>query len=336
MNYENELETVLSELDVSELDGLINDIELPHNRKAGKIIAEKTARKERITMKKNISKRSVAAIAAIAAALAMTVTAGAAVYKTFFHKESAEKFGIVNENNSELVIGTTSSENAHLRVTADTVLSDGLKAEIIFTIEALDSEGQEYLDAKDNHGISIPLMYFSKDIEIAYTKNLPKNDPGTTTLPMAESRKISDNTVAYKYTIFFNNDNPGVVYIVPKKQIYGETEPTGSKYSIFDGICLKIDLSKNIEIRELTNGDDKLYLTRIGTMIIEGENSDFDNPDAQYKYELVYKDGTKKALKENNAHTTRAKGNKGYSYLFEQIDDIDNVTSVIYNGKEYK
>ena len=81
MNYENELETVLSELDVSELDGLINDIELPHNRKAGKIIAEKTARKERITMKKNISKRSVAAIAAIRHELGRKYAAGVVIWQ---------------------------------------------------------------------------------------------------------------------------------------------------------------------------------------------------------------------------------------------------------------
>ena len=335
MNYENELETVLSELDVSELDGLINDIELPHNRKAGKIIAEITARKERITMKKNISKRSVAAIAAIAAALAMTVTAGAAVYKTFFHKESAEKFGIVNESNSELVIGTTSSENAHLRMTADTVLSDGYKAMVIFTLEALDEQGKEYIsDKNDQYGV-FPTMLYSTSKELVYNKNTLRTDPDTKIFPLAYSKENSDGSIAYSYTQFFGNDNPGTIYVVPEEWRLCEHEELKDEASVFDGISLELDVKRNVEIRELSNDKNKLVLTKLGAMVIEGDNDEFEIPEAYSKFELVYKDGRKEQMDKTKGYSTHSDG-KGYTYVFKVIDDVNDISAVIYNDKEYK
>ena len=323
-------------------------IEFPEelNNKTLERIVSDTNRKEVVKMRKSGKpKKTAAVIVAVSAALALSVTAGAAAYKAFFHKESVEMFGINDQSKAEqLVIGTKSTENAHYRLTADTVLSDGRTVNVVFTLEGLDDTGKAFINtAKENNDYP-PEMFYSSSAEL-----LKNNDQLTESDQVkrfyngvwyceggAEEfavRKLnSDGSFAFMNTDYFAN-NPGKLYVAPnagKKTEYA---------SSFNGLILELDISKNLDVKEFSNGDSKLYLSKTGVTVVDNGNvvtniTNITHLDEK-NYVLNFADGSSRAINKNEGAFSFKTADHGYSFFFDSID-INSVSSVVFDGVEFK
>ena len=91
---------------------------------------------------KSIFKTSVA----IAAAAALMIPVGAYAYTRLIHRESVEMY---LENSAKVEESGNAvnrvMENEHIRITLDTVLSDGYMAMAIVTLDALDEYGRNFV-----------------------------------------------------------------------------------------------------------------------------------------------------------------------------------------------
>lgn len=108
----------------------------------------KQSRKDGIVMKKTNRRKPITVIAAAAAAAVFTISAGAAVYTQFIHRDSVERYLIADSpeilEEQGLALNYV-TQNEHLKMTVDTVLSDGYYAIAIVTMEPLDNIGQSYI-----------------------------------------------------------------------------------------------------------------------------------------------------------------------------------------------
>lgn len=83
----------------------------------------------------------------IAAAAAMTITAGA-VSEVFLHRETVESylFGSSRKQLEEMgLVSNYVTENEHFRMTTETILNDGFNLYFIATLEPLDEMAQDFL-----------------------------------------------------------------------------------------------------------------------------------------------------------------------------------------------
>lgn len=342
MNYENELETVLSELDVSELDGLINDIELPHNRMAGKIIAEKTARKERITMSKSIKKRTAAGIVAAVAALGCTIAAGAYVYDHFAHQKQniSELTGdsqYAEELESKGLLDDEKVKVDHFIVSKDTkAVFDGSFIKLALTITPVDKTGQVIaLDKSEQRFI----------IEVD-RNTVPKDKNGN---PITKGEGYSPN---------INNDYHGIMVYIPLS-CYCESFPLtlnikliGSQKTI---ATLKYDLTPNVEHKQYISADGKrinlseMSMASMDNVEFYARHIDDLDPNREEKYRdeilfsFVMKDGTQKDFKKNDvgasgggSHETLDKDIYRSYTAFRQLIDINEVSAIIIDGERFE
>lgn len=84
---------------------------------------------------------------AAAAAAILTVGIGAYTYSQFNNPESVELY--LQDPDRVAASGNVVNqvmENEHLRITVDTVLSDGYQALVLVTLDALDDEGKKYIN----------------------------------------------------------------------------------------------------------------------------------------------------------------------------------------------
>lgn len=113
-------------------------------------LMQTTERKDGIVMSKQTKLRKpFVTAAAIAAAVTLTVSAGAAAV-SIMHRENVDGYlgeGAAEVLESQDITAQPSAENEFFRVTADTTISDGTIAVMVLTIEGLNEEGQKCIDA---------------------------------------------------------------------------------------------------------------------------------------------------------------------------------------------
>lgn len=149
MNDTKMLEAALFGLDESELDELISDIELPESRRAGRSIAEKLMRKEKMTMTGKTRKRTAAIALGAAAVLACSAAAGAYYYYDHTHqKENVSAFYSDSDTADKLeskgLLDDEQLEFDHLVISKDTkVICDGGVAMYAISLIPVDEQGNE-------------------------------------------------------------------------------------------------------------------------------------------------------------------------------------------------
>lgn len=167
MNDIQRLEAALSQLDVNELEGLISDIELPRDKGAGRRIAERLMRKEKITMSRSIKKKTAAIIVAVAAAMGCTAAAGAYLYNSYAHqKENVSALygdsAAAEELGSRGLLDGEQQQFDHFVISKDTkVIFDGYYAKFIISVVPVDAQGQEITD--DFEDLLIDVEAFDDD-----------------------------------------------------------------------------------------------------------------------------------------------------------------------------
>ena len=87
-------------------------------------------------------RKPAALAAAVCAALAMTVTAGAVIH-SFYHEETVDRYGLTDIPMTEETLPeyAGSMENGHIRVTVDKIVNDGTMGYITITLDCLDELG---------------------------------------------------------------------------------------------------------------------------------------------------------------------------------------------------
>lgn len=112
--------------------------------------AQEQSEKGGITMNRRI-RRPISAILIAAAALTVTITAGAAAYG-IFHKESIDNVlgeGAADAAASKVGLSSISTENEYFRITADAVFCDGHSAVIFVTKERLTDPDLGWMQTED-------------------------------------------------------------------------------------------------------------------------------------------------------------------------------------------
>lgn len=272
---------------------------------------------------------------AIAAAVLATgaISAGAYAYTKFIHRQGVEHYlGAQTANeleNSGLVFNEV-SENEHIRVTLDTVLSDGQFAHMIFTVEKLDDEARSIVDCgpmagvcytdSDTQGEDIPMFVSGGMSWVEGIKNDPLDD-----------------------SFSFNVDiHPHQADLSRKIKLKFHTTGDWDEPDIFDGIEFTPDVSKNVESVTMTadyGGEVTLLpcgLTgqHIQLPFNENEAGYGTHP---YKWLLIRSDGTRKPLSEYSIRGSLG-GELPDLFFFVEVkdfNDFDEYVGIEIDGVEY-
>ncbi|MBP0975738.1 MAG: hypothetical protein J6P20_06715, partial [Oscillospiraceae bacterium] len=113
-------------------------------------IDERFLTESELTVKKSRkrSQKALTAFISIAAAAALTIPAGVLAYSQLIHRDSVKMY--LDDPDSIEEGGLAQNqvmENEHIRITLDTLLSDGYTALAVITLEALDDSGRSYIQS---------------------------------------------------------------------------------------------------------------------------------------------------------------------------------------------
>ena len=169
MNIEKELSIAFEELDPVTLDKLTEGIDLPADPFSAGQITKRICKKEKTTMKGTIKKKSTALIIALAAAMTLGITAGAATY-AFDHGRSIGSFlgqDTAKELESRGLINGQVIKGKHFDITIDTALFNGKNFCVIATAAPTDEYGEKLVSDSSNIGPSSGLFINDKNWEYA-------------------------------------------------------------------------------------------------------------------------------------------------------------------------
>ncbi len=298
--------------EMSRMDNKIKNayesIELSETKKRD--VLEKLVRADCFNEKKvrKISfQKPFAAVAVIAVALTVTVTAGATVYGHFSNRDSVEKYfgdsGADRLESMELTENTV-AENEHIRFTADTVVCDGNYFLAIVTYEALDEIGENNIST---------LECSEPDIDTNDLKTF-----GTTARDYSDSDTRKSFVIDFPMSALKSND--GTVSFT-----FGAFSDNGD--GCFDGLSLTFSTEKNVESKILENSSGKtLELSQIGIFSTEK----FSLSDT----ELIRSDGTYESLDSSRIFQHSNDTDEYYGVLGEIID-LDEYVGVSVSGEVY-
>ena len=289
--------------------------------------------KENITVNKTKkkSKRFVGFMIAAAVVATGAISAGAyAVYNEFMNKQSVEYYfgeeAVDKLEGMELVINK-SCENEHFRVTADTALSDGESAMVVFTIEKLSEETRSlirflpgielcYADTGERcptNGSSFG-MFFTKDGD-----NDPSGDAVAVTLNIAAG---SDIDLSRMIKIKFED----------KKEF--QSDPN----IYYDSMELVLDLSANVDTAVLTSEDGReITMLPFGMSGVSLSDDEMDMfTDTEPEIFFITPDGTAKPLQQRFISISKENDKTDtYSIFIDRFINIDDYIGVEICGDIY-
>lgn len=246
-----------------------NDILRSMNGLDEKYIA--SARREIAAKHKGFGRRSVSAAVAIAAAVAlMTVSAGA-VYTQFSHKAAVQEYfteeSIKYIENKGLALNYT-DENEHIKLTLDTMLSDGHIGSMILTIDGLDEAGLEcvqkrawleiYLtDAQTGEYVTI---HDNGSPEIIGGGKVDFDACTATQYTMRRELQLDQIDTDRDYILTFGmNTLDSSEYKAERDEHQVLTD------NVMEGISFETSFRPNVAVKELENENgEKLWLSQIG------------------------------------------------------------------------
>ena len=222
------------------------------------------------TARRRIGKRTAAAAAIIFAAALLTLPVSA-VYTQFTHK--AAVMGYFSEDTAKYLEDKGLAlnhvgENEHLRVTVDTLLSDGHIGNLILTIDGLDEKGSEYVGKKP-----FPHIFISEkgsDEKVMFSGGGSLNEQ-----QMNSVNSYSLRMDLQLHELFESEDySPDKSYVITfaEEVMRPQDENDADKgYTVsydeglFEGIAIEADLGANVEVKELCDETgEKVYLSQIG------------------------------------------------------------------------
>ena len=267
---------------------------------------------------------------AAAAAAALTVGIGAYTYSQFINPESVELY--LEDPDMVAASGSVINqvmENEHLRITVDTVLSDGYQALVLVTLDALDDEGRYYV----NHHPAIMLRRTDTGEPV-----FPDGGGSITNL----REQLRSDTVKYYHTIWLMNkelscDYEMIFYSYAKSRLLDENRIPVDSPLEYDFVAT-VSFAKNVETVELMGTDEeKLTLSQFD-LVSEHEDINLVKRDSLIldgipEVVLIKNDGTREKLDPTKMFGS---GTGCYSTLFlGKFIDLDEYKGVEIDGVEY-
>ena len=321
MDYRNIFESSLNEARET--------TQLPDDDKFIKIVKERAVNMEK---KKIRSKKPAVIAVSIAAAAALTVSAGALV--NYFHQRSVDIFfPDVSGTQTETLIDEDSpltSANKHFRITLDKAYYDGDNLTCIMTAESLDGTLMTVPDIQACHdgqftAGSYPLHY---DMSGGQFRSL--------------DLVKSTETPFVAHISEYELERMGVAGGF--ETLEGETYIRFGKHlgdGIFDGIELRVSVEKNVETAEVfSENGDKLIMTQIGfysdeisvlpkmSEIRSGESHTFP------EIKLIRNDETFKEFNEGDYPYSMWSDTWCY-LLFPELIQLDEYSGIEVDGVRY-
>lgn len=257
------------------------------------------------TKKRTFKKKRIIAVAAAAAMLAVGGTA-AAVGISFINRDSiVHNFGESAPDKLEELgqVANITTENEHFRITADTVICDGIYLRAFFTIDALDDTGKEAM------GLSPQcLVYMPPTVDFYYEGETEKlsfgQSMGSSTNENDESSELNDTRAYFEMNlpVYKLDMSKRLTADFSTVKLDGDTE-------YMDGLSITFDLEKNIETTTFISPDgDELYMSPIGITTDIGVYYTKENAGERLYIGYTMSDGTETAMQpanyfEDEAHT---------------------------------
>ncbi|MBR6336507.1 MAG: hypothetical protein IKR76_02140 [Ruminococcus sp.] len=339
-DMEKELERLFDTLNESELDELIGDITVEPDRQPDLdgLFDGKGHRK----MKKNISRKSIALIAAAVAAIGITATAGAVAissYSSADHDKAIQNAVGEDIESKDYYIGDEKpADNGHLKLTNETVLFDGEYGVLVLTIEPTDEIGEGIVNSSKY--IDMPIQICDKD---GMFKGCADGTGGS---------KLTNGCLVeyYAFNTYELTDEKLTAKGTINAVVSAEDEMKGMGQDISE---FSFEFEKNTE--PVTLKSDKGMTAHLSDFMIYIENecatNDITEPYTIHSDMTVsYKDGTSETLKNmeyvngtlvTNDFTsdagyckTQKYGNATTKYFLRLIDSM-NVESISFNGETF-
>ena len=231
-----------------------------------------SARRELTVKRRGIGKRAARIAVGIAAAAVLAVPAAAYAYTQFVHNAAVQEY--FSEESVEyleehgLALNYT-DENEHIRLTVDTLLSDGHIGSMILTVEGLDEEGLECVQMT-----AFPEIYLADAQTGEYVKIHENGSPqilggGTVYFETCTETQFTlwkelqldkiDTDKDYILKFGMNACRNSSEY----KTVHNEYGVLTD--NVMEGISFETSFRPNVSIKELESEDgEKLWLSQIG------------------------------------------------------------------------
>ena len=288
------------------------------------------------------SQKAIKIAFAAAAAAVLTVGIGAYTYSRFNNPESVEMY--LQDPDMVAAVGSVVNqvmENEHVRITVDTVLSDGYQAYVLVTLDALDDFGKNYI----NYRPSIRLRRSDTGERVLHSGGGSMHD---------WTEQVKNDTVRYYHTIFLTDLetdlSADIEIIFFSLDLFSQEEweegkpfpldenmiPVGNSLG-YDFIAT-VNFTKNVETVELTGSDGQELTLSQFELVSKHENINEVDRDSLIldgipEVALIRNDGTRE---EPDPVKMFGGGNEWYSTLFlGKFIDLDEYSGVEIDGVEY-
>ena len=297
----------------------------------------KTSKMASIHGRKPAKKVFKVAIAAIAAAV-LAIPLGVHAYNALIHRGSVEMY-LENADKVEASgnVENQIMENEHIRITLDTVLSDGYTALAIVTLDALDDYGKNFV-------INHPFIM------------LRRLDTGEAVLPIGSggmddwTEQIKNDSIKYYHEIILSKidtvcDYEMIFYsdgIFKDEEDQGRSSALDENYIPVDNplgydFIAKVNLKKNVDTVTLTGENGKKLILSQFEIISNDESLDMIDVEHE-SFKLIKNDGTFEVRRDFSGYGIDAETNHGEAVSvmsFKKFIDLDEYTGVVIDGVKY-
>lgn len=319
---EKEFERLFDTLDERELDELIDDITIEPDKQPD--LDGLFDGKGHIKMKKNISRKSIAIIAATVAALGITVTAGAAAISNYAdHKQVIEQtYGSSAEEilNKHGAVTDNTAAAEHIKISQLTSLSAGDMYDTTVILEGTDDTGRELINSSNIY----------TEVFYAGTQTPVKYDGG-------EGYTYGEGctTIRYDFSGIEELDtNKGLTLkFTPAKRV-GDNENEVMGEPIGE---ITVKPADNVSAKLFKSADGcELTLSDMG-VICKGFGKELDFEDVNIT--VTYSDGSTREFEHGYCDLGYSmedgKTESDITIVFKELADTENVTNVTLAGVEF-
>lgn len=274
--------------------------------------------KETINTKRKHSKKIVGI--GIAAAVSLTGAVGAYAVNTFAHRESVGYF--IDDVESLETAGYVEEqvqENERLRITLDTLMSDGLEASLIFTAETFDSEGDVLLAVSDMFASNMYKLYYADTGEPIECEGGILSIGGEKFWSNIELDGVdTSREILFRFGI---REDPTT-----------DAEDDLSYYELSDqSFTFTVSLAPNVDVVILKNDLGEEVMMSQFEIVLKGKEIFIDIDDIR----LIKNDGSLEPIPNDNGFRCCGTDDNRTRLFFGDFIDLDDYSGIEMNGTEY-
>lgn len=295
---------------------------------------KKNSKKESIsvssgrTIKKSFA-RYIVAVSAVLVISGLTVTADVMHSRedALTGLEGSEYIDFLAKNDIDV---SCISENSHMRVYLDSVVSDGKICRINYCCEALDKKCRKYFDEVNinNDGLlNILWLSYSDNYDLV-SAFVHSDDDGVYKNPLND-----ENHLYFSYLVSLENvDLTRPVSVIFASEVKYISKPNDPK-NLFNSIELPVDLRSNVS-SIIISDENGLEMNMSPLGIHFKETDDFTLVKGTNEINLYYADGSEMTINEIGVlRHSDSEGASGMIYTNHKLINTENLVKARINGK---